>query len=161
VSLSSGSYVPWAPYWEGIGKLCFWFSPPGVSANWKLRLSAPYREGIGKLCFWSSPSGASPKWKLRPLGAMLRRCRFSPSGVCYVKATFLELYIYYLVDAELTVETKSKISRQRKGFVGLDVLPESRWRHCRGAAAVRRRQVSIAPLPPTCRGQCEQSHVMT
>jgi hypothetical protein len=26
---------------------------------------------------------------------------------------------------------------------------------------VRRRQVSITPLPPTCRGQCEQSHVMT
>ncbi len=25
----------------------------------------------------------------------------------------------------------------------------------------RRRQVSITPLPPTCRGQCEQSHVMT
>ncbi len=29
------------------------------------------------------------------------------------------------------------------------------------AAAVRRRQVSITPHPPTCRGQCEQSHVMT
>jgi hypothetical protein len=29
------------------------------------------------------------------------------------------------------------------------------------AVAVKRRQVSITPLRPTCRGQCEQSHVMT
>jgi hypothetical protein len=29
------------------------------------------------------------------------------------------------------------------------------------AAAVRRWQVSIIPLPPTCRDQCEQPHVMT
>jgi hypothetical protein len=28
------------------------------------------------------------------------------------------------------------------------------------ATAVRRLQVSITPLPPTCRGQCEQTHVM-
>ncbi len=34
-----------------------------------------------------------------------------------MEATFLELHIYYLVDADRTVETKPKISRQRKNQI--------------------------------------------